>query len=116
MNRGTITGGVVTQAASAYTAPTFAAPSVRRVVFKIATRDSRGGSAFWNCEAESPAQLLDFLETRAEPGQGIKVEYELAARPFYKRGVLAGEARFLRVLAAEIEGVRVPAVREAVPA
>ena len=109
MNSGTITGGVCAAAASAWTPKTAEAPSIRRVTFKIATRDSYGGDGFWNCEAEGNDELMDFLEREAQPGKGIKLEFELAARPFYKHGIKSGESRFLRVFAAEIDGHRVPA-------
>jgi hypothetical protein len=112
VNHGTITGGIVEDARSAWTPATAEAPSIRRVVFKIATRDSHKADGFWNCEAEGDEALLDFLEREAQAGRGIKVDYELATRPFYKRvgreEVRAGDSRFLRVRAAEINGVRVP--------
>ncbi len=52
MNRGTVTGGVVKAAASAYTQATAERASIRRVLFSIAVADSKGEGAFWNCEAE----------------------------------------------------------------
>jgi hypothetical protein len=107
MNQGTVTGGVVKGAVSAYTAPTKEQPSIRRVTFSIATRDGHGGDGFWNCESEGDEALLDFLEAEAQPGRGIKLDYELASRPYTKHGVHTGESRFLRVFAAEINGKRI---------
>lgn len=112
MNKGTITGGVIHGAENAYTAPTKEVPSMRRVLFKIAARDHLKADSVWNCEAEDNDELLDFLVREAQPGTGIKLDYELAARPFYKHGIHTGESRFLRVFAAEIKGVRVPAELE----
>lgn len=112
MNHGSITGGIVAEATNAYTPATKEAPSIRRVVFKIATRDSHGGDGFWNCEAEGDDALMDFLEREGKPGRGVKLDYELACRPFFKHGVKAGESRFLRVWAAEINGVRAGAPQQ----
>lgn len=101
MNQGTVTGGVVKAAVSAYTPGGYGVPSVRRVVFMIATTDSQHQKAFWNCEAEGDPVTLDLIEAQAQPGKGIKLDYELATRPFMKKGVHAGEIRFLRVIKAE---------------
>jgi hypothetical protein len=118
MNRGTITGGLVGDVQNAYTPATADAPSMRKVVFKLATRDSHKADGLWNCEAEGDDELMDFLEREGQSGRGIKVEYELASRPFYKRVgremLRSGDSRFLRVFAAEIDGVRVPAMLQGV--
>lgn len=103
MNHGTVTGGVVKAAVSAYTPGSYGVASVRRVVFMIATTDSHHQKAFWNCEAEGDPVTLDLIEAQAQPGRGIKVDYELATRPYIKRGVHAGEIRFLRVIKAEFD-------------
>lgn len=101
MNSGTVTGGVVKAATSAYTSG-----GLRRVQFPIAVKDSHGQRAFWNCEAEGDPVWLDLVESAAQPGRGIKLDYELATRPFLKHGVHAGEVRFLRVIKAEFAPAR----------
>jgi hypothetical protein len=98
MNHGTVTGGVVKEAASAYTATL---PRIRRVLFSIAIRDSHHQSSVWNCEAEGDDVMLDLIESQAQPGRGVKLEYELATRPFMKSGVHTGEIRYLRVMRCE---------------
>lgn len=112
MNQGTVTAGVVKAAESAYTATV---PRVRRVQFTIAVTDSRGQRAFWNCEAEGDPHHLDFIEGQAQPGRGVKIDYELATRPFMKSGVHVGEVRFLRVLNIEFGAKGAEAVED-VPA
>jgi len=104
MNSGTVTGGVVKEACAAYVPGTLA----RKVLLTIATRDSHGVDSFWNCEAEDPA-VCDYLEREAQRGRGIRIDYELATRPFMQHGVHKGEIRFLRVRAAEVAQRRQPA-------
>lgn len=111
MNHGTVTGGVVKQGESAYTPPTAERASVRRVVFTIVVADSKGQRAFWNCEAEGDPATLDWIEAQTTPGRGIRLDYELATRPYIVRGVHKGEVRFLRVIKAEFMDRR-PAVAE----
>lgn len=111
MNQGTVTGGVIRGAASAYTATP---PRRRRVVFTIMVTNSRHERAPWNCEAEGDDATLDFIESQAQPGRGVKLDYELAARPYVdpKTKIHKGEVRFLRVLNAEFapeRGAAVPA-------
>lgn len=108
INRGTVTGGVVKAAAPAYTAA-----MVKKVLFTIAVRDSRGGDSFWNCEAEESPELMDYLEREAEPGRGIRVDFELCTRPYVKNGVHKGDTRFLRVIAAEVAPARAMKEEEA---
>jgi hypothetical protein len=96
MNEGRLRGGVVKGAVSAYS-PT----GQRRVLFSVATRDSRHASSLWNCEVEADPTTLDRIEAAAIPGAGIDLRYELATRPFIKNGVHTGEIRFLRVLEAD---------------
>lgn len=106
MNQGTVTGGVVKAGESAYTPPTRERASVRRVVFTIAVADSKGQRAYWNCEAEGDPVTLDWIEAQAQPGRGIRLEYELATRPYIVRDVHKGEVRFLRVIKAEFSDRR----------
>lgn len=115
MNQGTVTAGVVKAAVSAYTAPTAQSASVRRVQFAVAVTDSRGQRALWNCEAEGDPDLLDFIEGQAQPGRGVKLDYELATRPYMRAGVHVGEVRFLRVLKAEFSTRREPVPEEVEP-
>lgn len=105
MNSGTLTGGVVKAAEDVYTPQ-----GLRRVVFPVTATDSHGIRTFWNCEAEgsighhlgqTDAEWLDWLIAHGQPGAGIRLEYELASRPFTKSNVHVGEIRFLRVLRAE---------------
>jgi hypothetical protein len=105
MNSGTLTGGIVKTAENVYTPH-----GLRRVVFPITALDSSGCRTIWHCEAEgtmghhlgqTDEEWLDWLLTHAQPGAGIRLEYELASRAFMKRGVHVGEIRFLRVLRAE---------------
>jgi len=103
MNKGTVTGGVVKAAVSAYTPASAERAAQRRVLFSIAAADSHGQRSFWNCEAEGDPALLDYLEGQAVPGRGIKLDYELATRPFIQRGIHKGEVRFLRVIRAEFQ-------------
>ena len=103
MNHGTVTGGIVKEAVNAYTATT---PRIRRALFSIAIRDSHHQSSVWNCEAEGDDARLDFIVSQATPGRGVKIEYELATRPFIKNGVHTGEIRFLRVMKAEFAAPR----------
>lgn len=102
MNTGTVTGGVVKAATPAYTPK-----GEKRVQFVIAIRDSKGVDAFWNCEAEGDPVMLAILEAEAQPGRGIKIDYELATRPYVQHGVHKGELRFLRVIRAEVAPPRV---------
>jgi len=101
MNQGTITGGVIKEADDAYTPATAECASQRRVQFAIAATDSKRVRTFWNVEAEGDPTWLDWLKDQARPGTGIKLEYELASRPFVKNKVHVGEVRFLRVIKAE---------------
>jgi hypothetical protein len=113
MNHGTVTGGVVEAARSAYTQATKDAPSRRKVLFAIVVMDSQRGKHLWKCEAEGDDATLDFIEGQAQPGRGIKLDYELAARPFInKQGIHTGEVRFLRVLKAEFAAQREPVPEE----
>jgi len=97
MNHGTITGGVVKEASPAYVPGSM----VKKILLTIATSDSHRQPSFWNCEAEDPT-VCDYLEREAQRGRGIKIDYELATRPYIQHGVHKGEIRFLRVLAAEV--------------
>lgn len=101
MNQGTVTGGVVEAATSAYTPATKDTASQRKVVFAIMVSDSHHGKHLWKCEAEGAPDFLDDIEREAVPGRGIKLEFELAARPFMQHGIRKGESRFLRVIRAE---------------
>jgi hypothetical protein len=101
MNTGTVTGGVIKGAVSAYTPGTMGTGHQRRVVFTIIVRDGLGREGVWNCEAEGDDATLDQIEAEAQPGRGVRLEYELATRPYEKRGVHVGEVRFLRVRHAE---------------
>jgi hypothetical protein len=111
MNQGTVTGGVVEAARSAYTPATKETAATRKVLFSIVVSDSRRGEHLWKCEAEGDPAFLDFIEGQATRGRGIKLEYELAARPFFKgegkNRVHCGEVRFLRVIRAEFSAPRV---------
>lgn len=108
MNTGTVTGGIVKAACSAYTPSTAQCPSVRRVQFSIAVSDSHRGRHVWNCEIEGDPVKLDLIEAEAQPGRGVKVDFELAARPFMKAGVQTGEVRFLRATHVEFSAPRMP--------
>lgn len=96
MNAGTLTGGVVREAVSAYTPSTSASASQRRVIFAVAVRDRHGHESVWTVEVEGDPSRLDLIEAEARPGRGVMLEYELATRPFLKHGVHTGEVRFLR--------------------
>lgn len=102
MNQGKLTGGVCEAAQSARTPKTAEAPSIRRVMFKVATQDSLHGRSYWSCEIEGDEAKLDMLEAELQPGRGVTIDYELAARPFYKHGVRGTDTKFLRVLHIEL--------------
>lgn len=103
MNQGTVTGGVVRGAVSAYTAD-----RRRKVVFTIVITDSTRAKHPWNCEAEGDDFTLDHIEAEAQPGRGVKIDYELGSRPYLdpKSKIHKGEVRFLRVLKAEFAAPR----------
>lgn len=106
MNAGTLTGGVVREAVSAYTPSTAEAPSVRRVIFAVAVRDRHGHESVWTVEVEGDPARLDLIEEEARPGRGVRLCYELATRPFLKHGVHTGEVRFLRADTVEFAAAR----------
>lgn len=113
MNQGTVTGGVVEAGRSAYTPATAESAARRKVLFSILVTDSHHARHLWKCEAEGDDATLDFIEGQAQPGRGIKLDYELAARPFInKQGIHTGEVRFLRVLKTEFAAQREPVPEE----
>jgi len=117
MSHGIVIGGVTQEGRTAYTVATAEAPSMRRVLFSIAVRDSQKIVSHWNCVADNPDhKVLDEIEAGARPGRGVRLEYELCARPFEKRGVKVAESRFLRVVDVKFldRHATVPADAEAV--
>jgi hypothetical protein len=98
MNDGKVTGGIVKECADAWTPA-----GVRRVLFTVLLRDSRGQTSLWKCEAEGADEWLDSLVQEGEVGRGVTLGYELAGRPFTKGDVQVGECRFLRVHEVEFQ-------------
>ena len=97
MNGGKATGGIVAGARSAYVPGSFGVPAVRKVLFSVLVRDHEKRASVWECCMEGDPKSMDELEHKGVPGTGVEIEYELAARPYIKRGVHVGDVRFLRI-------------------
>lgn len=105
MNVGRATGGIVRAASSAYTPGAFGVAPVRKVLFSVLIRDQLKRPSVWECAIESDPATLDDIERRAcRPGTGVEIEFELAARPYIKRGVRVGDVKFLRVRSVKFDG------------
>ncbi|EIQ00731.1 hypothetical protein OpiT1DRAFT_05286 [Opitutaceae bacterium TAV1] len=96
MNTRFFTGYLPRDAAPAFTPPAEGASAVKKLLFDVVIRDSRGVEFPEKCVLEEASLMRDY-EPLLTAGRAVIVEGEQTARPFYKSGMLAGHVREVRV-------------------
>lgn len=105
MNIRICTGYLTQAAAAAFVPPAEGAAAVRKLVFDLIVKDSRGVEFPEKCVVED-AGLQKLYEPKLVPGAAVLVHGETCARPFSRNGVQEGFTKTLRVLS--VEFLRVP--------
>jgi hypothetical protein len=96
MNLRIFTGYMPADAQQAFVPATADAPALRKLVFDVVIKDSRGVEFPEKCMVDDP-ELIAKYESLLTSGRMVVCEGEQTAYPFHERGVLKGYTRKVRM-------------------